>query len=369
VRKLCSLAAATVCALSLAMVSQAGSARADFCTNHPNHPKCQTPPPPPPPLATDCSVDVTLQVLNLIAATPNGGTLTFQAGGCYKIEGTLEFSGRSNLTLDGNGATFRSFTVPADQRAMWRVVASSGIVLKNMTLAGSYCCGGTLDESLQHAHAIDLRGTNAEIANVTAQDMAGDGVYFGLGYDGTTASSGSVHDSTLQWVGRNGVSLVAAHDVRVDRTRIHLAGFDSIDIEPNTTGPGVQRVTMDSNTITGGFRLYAFSIVPQRPVSDIAFTNNTLTVPLRVGVLSFPSRPQRVTITGNTSTANANPPAMDIHNTDTATITANTVPITANTVPMTSETMAAVDNSCNVNVSGNTFPGGATEAVFTNPAC
>jgi hypothetical protein len=309
----------------------------------------------------DCTTDMTQQVLDMIAATGDGGTVSFAAGGCYRIEGTIEFSNRT-LTLEGNGATFQSFNAPADQRAMWRAVNST-VVWRDMTLAGSYCCGGTLDESLQHAHGIDLRGTNGEVANVTVQDMAGDGVYFGLGYDDTTASSGSVHDSTLQWVGRNGVSFVAAHDARVDRTRVHLVGVDSVDVEPNiSAGPGVQRVTVDSNTITGGYGLYAYSVVMNRPISDVAFTNNTLTgVGLRVGVVNpgaQPYRPQRLTVTGNASNTATNPPALEIHNTDTGTITGNTVPLTGGT-------MAAVDDSCGVSVSGNQFPGGSAEEVPT----
>ena len=76
-------------------------------------------------VAKDCSTDVTAQLLTWIASTPNGSTLQFAPGACYRIEGTLEMRGRSGLTFDGNGATFRSFNAPEAERSIWRVIDST----------------------------------------------------------------------------------------------------------------------------------------------------------------------------------------------------------------------------------------------------
>jgi hypothetical protein len=89
-------------------------------------------------VAADCSVDVTPALLGWFSSVPNGSVLSFGAGGCYRIEGTLELRGRSGLDFEGNGATFRSFNAPDDQRAIWRLVDSSGIVFNNLTIIGSY---------------------------------------------------------------------------------------------------------------------------------------------------------------------------------------------------------------------------------------
>jgi hypothetical protein len=279
-----------------------------------------------------CATDDTAALLAWIATVPDNSTLLFGAGKCYRVEGTLELTGRTGLVFDGNGSTFESFNPMVsgvyadDQRAMWRVNNSS-VHFENMTIHGAYAYGGVLDESLQHAHGIDLRGTAAEVGpNVTVSDVAGDGVYFGV-YSTATQSSGSVHDSTITRTGRQAVSLVAARNVTVQHVAASNVGLHIFDVEPNagTSAPGVQNATFDSNTISGTVRLYVFAIVEDAPESNISFTNNTITGQLKVGVVN-PSglafRPQTVLIDRNTSTAEGN---MDISNVDGLTVTNNTV--------------------------------------------
>jgi hypothetical protein len=316
-------------------------------------------------IAADCSVDVTQPILSWIASVPNNSTLSFASSGCYRIEGTLELRNRSGLDFEGNGALFRSFNAPADQRAIWRVIDSSGFVFNNMRIVGSYANGGTFTAALQHAHAIDLRGTSAEVANVVMSDVAGDCVYFGLGYStALTRSSGSVHDSLCSGTGRNAVSLTAANDVTVTRVTTNAIGFTVFDVEPNTgSGWGSQRATFDHNTI-GSYYLYAFAIVENAPISDQAFTNNTVSGRgLRIGIVAPGTamfRPLRVTITGNTSNKAQTPAALEVHNVDAITVTGNTV-------PLTSGTMTSLDNTCSPNVSGNSYPGGTSQFTITNP--
>jgi hypothetical protein len=241
----------------------------------------------------------------------------------------LELGGRTGLVFDGGGSTFRSFNAPDDQRAIWRLDASTGLALRDMTITGSYANGGTLDESLQHAHGIDMRGTSADIGpNVTLSALAGDCVYFGLGYDGSTWSSGGFHDSSCTGTSRNGVSVVAGRDITVQHVSVDRLGLHAFDVEPNVgTNGGAQRVSFDSNRI-GSYRAgsYAYAIVEDTAAITVqSFTNNTVTGQLRVGVvnpsnLSF--RPQNVTVSGNRST---NEGSMDIRNVDGLTVTNNTV--------------------------------------------
>jgi hypothetical protein len=76
----------------------------------------------------------------------------------YRIEGMLEFNNRS-LTINGNGSTFKSLNAPSGHRALWRAWTSN-VTFRNMTLVGSYAHGGTLTDSRQWAHGIDLRGSH-----------------------------------------------------------------------------------------------------------------------------------------------------------------------------------------------------------------
>jgi hypothetical protein len=322
----------------------------------------------PPSIAGDCSVDVTQAMLSWIGSVPDGSVLSFSAGACYRIEGTLELRNRSGLDFEGNGASFRSFNAPSDQRAIWRLIDSTGLIFRNMKITGSYANGGTLDESLQHAHAIDLRGTGAEVANVSMSSLAGDCVYFGLGYSSAqTRSSGSVHDSSCIGTSRNAVSLTAANDVSVTHLTTDRTGLTVFDVEPNNlSGFGAQRARFDSNTI-GSYRLYAFAIVEERPISDQAFTNNTVVGRgLKIGIVTagVGVRAQNVTISGNSAGPSQVPASIDASNVDGLTITGNTI-------PLTSGTMAAIDNACNVTVSSNSYPGGSLEYTIANtpPTC
>jgi hypothetical protein len=305
-----------------------------------------------------CSTDATAQILSWIASVPNNSTVQFDTGACYRIEGTLELRNR-NLTIDGNGSTFKSLDAPTGQRSMWRAFDST-VTFRNMTIVGSYTNGGVHDGSLQWAHGIDLRGTDVVVENVSMSDLGGDCVYFGLGAD---RSSGAVRDSSCRRIGRNGVSVVAGDDIRVERMTTDRIGYIAFDVEPNTgAGNGSSRVVFDSNTI-GSYYMKAYTVIGNAPVSDQKFTNNTVVGQgLKIGVIDRSHRPQRLTITGNSSDTPTAPAAMNLDGIDGATVSSNTV-------PMTSGTMAQVGSSCNVNVSGNSYPGGSNEASITNSTC
>jgi hypothetical protein len=311
-------------------------------------------------VAGDCSVDVTQPILAWIASVPDSSTLSFTAGACYRIEGTLEIRDRTGLDLEGNSATFRSFDAPDGQRSMWRVIGSSGVILRNMTLIGSYADGGRFESSLQHAHGLDLRGSSADIDEVSVERVAGDCFYFGLGYDGLTQSSGGVHDSSCSLTGRNGVSVTAAHDVVVRRVTLDKIGFTAFDVEPNvaTGNWGASNITIDGNTI-GSYYLNAYSVVENAPERNLSFTNNkVLGEGLRVQIVNPGAqdiRPQSVTIAGNSSDTAQWSPAIDAYNVDV-------LKVAGNTVPMSGGAMANVQNSCAVDISGNSDPGATSEA-------
>jgi hypothetical protein len=327
-------------------------------------------------IASDCSVDVTQSLLTWIASVPDNYTLAFGAGKCYRIDGTVELRGRSGLVFEGNGATFKSVApmtsgnATDDQRAMFRVIGSTSFVFHNMIITGAYTKGGTLDDSLQHAHGFDIRGTSAEIANTTVSNIAGDCAYFGLGYDNVTRSSGSYLDSTCTSIGRNGMAVTAGNNINVQRNTVSNVGFDAFDVEPNvgsytsSTGWGSSNITIDSNTIKGYYHLYAYSIVTNAPNSNQYFTNNkVIGNGLRIGIVNPAGagiRAQNVNITGNTADTATWSPALEIHLVDI-------LNVTNNTIPMSGGTMATVDSSCKVNISGNTYVGGSSQVSNTNP--
>jgi IPT/TIG domain len=314
----------------------------------------------------DCSSDATEPILAWVASAPDSSVLSFTRQGCYLLQGTLELSDRRNLRFEGNGATFRSSKASTGAQALWRVVRSKGIVVRNMRIEGSYADGGTFDPRLQHGHGIDLRGSSIDIGNVTITDVGGDCVYFGRGITSSTRSSGSFHDSTCLRSGRNAVAVVAGDDIVVRRVRTDAIGYNVFDVEPNPgRGYGSKNVRFASNMI-GSYAENVYSIVESGPIQDQFFTSNrVLGHGLKVAV-GDPThagfRPARVTVAGNRSDTAQPPAAVNIDNVDGLTVRANTV-------RMTGGPMIAVRGSCGLDIGGNHFPGGSAEALVYPWVC
>jgi hypothetical protein len=306
---------------------------------------------------SECGTDATSQILTWIGSVPDGSTVSLGSGACYRIEGSLELRGR-RLTIEGNGATFRSFNAPEDQRAMLRLW-NSNITLRNLSIVGSYAKGGTFTPGLEHAHGIDLRGTSAVIENTSISDVGGDCVYFGLG---NSRSSGAVRESSCQGTGRNGVSVTAGENISVEHVDTSRIGYIAFDVEPNSSsGSGAAGVVFGLNTI-GSFSMKAFTVIGNAPVANLMFASNRVVGQgLKIGVANGAYRPRDLTITGNSSDTAAAPAAMNVDGVEGLTVNANRV-------PLMSGAMADVEGSCGVSVSGNSFPGGSIEASLTNSA-
>jgi hypothetical protein len=306
-------------------------------------------------IAHDCSVDVTAALLSWISSVPDDSTLAFGRTGCYRIEGTLEIRRRRGLKFDGHGATFRSFDPPTDQRALWRAWQSLGLTFRDMTIRGSYGEGGTFDSGLQHAHGIDLRGTSADIEAVAIQDVAGDCVYFGLGSDDTTRSSGRVSDSSCSSTSRNAVSVTAGNRILVQHLTTSEIGYDAFDVEPNIAEGnwGSSDVTFENNTI-GSYYLAAYSLVENAPVTNQSFIGNRVlgdSLRIFVGpVTRVVAMARHVTITGNMS-ERRNPPT-SLRLSDVQGLT-----VTNNSAPEAGQSFLSVYRSCDVTIVRNGIPG------------
>jgi hypothetical protein len=305
-------------------------------------------------IARDCSVDVTAALLSWISSVPDDSTLTFDRNGCYRVEGTLEIRGRRGLAFDGHGATFRSFNAPTDQRALWRAWQSADLTFRDMTIRGSYGEGGTFNSSLQHAHGIDLRGTSANIGSVAIQNVAGDCVYFGLGSDDTTRSSGRVADSSCSGTSRNAVSVTAGNRILVRHLTTSEIGYDAFDVEPNIAEGnwGSRNVTFENNTI-GSYYLAAYSLVENAPVTNQSFIGNRVlgdSLRIFVGAATrVVAMARRVRIMHNMSDTGTPPTSLRLSGVQGLTVTDNSAPA--------GQSRLAVDRSCGVTILRNGIPG------------
>jgi hypothetical protein len=313
-----------------------------------------------------CSDDATAAVAAWIASVPDDAVLSFPRGACYRIEGSIEVGDRHGLDFEGHGATFRSENPATDNRVIWKIVDSRQIALHDMVVRGSYSGGGTFRSDLQHAHAIDVRGSSVEISGVSMSDVAGDCVYFGLGRARGNRSSGAILDSSCRGTGRNAIAVVAGDHILVRHLTTDAIGYDVFDVEPNAgEGFGSNNVRFDSNTI-GSYGLQVYSIVENGPIGNQFFTNNEVVGHgLKVSVSDRNGtgfRARRVVVSGNRSDTAQSPAAINVTDVDGLTVTGNTV-------PMTGGPMVSVVGSCNVGISRNAYPGGSVEAAINPTIC
>src|SRR5207245_2817210 len=148
---------------------------------------------------------------------PNGGTLRLLTGACYRVDGTLNLTGRSHVTIDGNGATLRAYTTGTRQRAFWMLRSSSGITLRNLTLIGPNATGEYVT-NLEAQHGVTVNGsTNVLIDRITVKQTYGDGVAIQQAGNGSPAQADGVivRDSTFQTIGRQGISITHARNVTI----------------------------------------------------------------------------------------------------------------------------------------------------------
>jgi hypothetical protein len=316
-------------------------------------------------IAGDCSVDVSQPLQAWIASVPDDSIVSFNGGACYRIEGTLELDGRSGLDFEGNGATLKATTTGDDSRSQWRVVGGSGIVFRNMTVQGGNPLGGTFVSTFQHQHAFDLAGAdNVDIDHVSASDLYGDCVYVGQGWDAAKSWSSNVHvhDSSCARNGRMGIAVTAGRNVLVERTSLSQIALTAFDIEPNGAGFGGSNITFVSNRVSGTLTSGFFSAIGDGPVDSVTVSDNTLTGEGMHMTVVAPEGQRRsnITITGNSSDTGYFDPggaALDFMRVDSITVTGNNIPLSGLDMAL-----AEVSESCNVNISGNSFPGGVVEA-------
>lgn len=344
-------------------------------------PTTTTPPPTvypvPASIASNCSADVTAALTTFINSVPDNSTITFTAGGCYLVQGTLQFSSRNGLTFEGNGATIEATTVADGQRAHWRFLSGSNITFHNMTIIGPDTTGYTVlpTGSMEWQHGIDLRGvTGATISAMTIRNVYGDCIFLGISIDGssTWASNVYAHDNTCQDNGRNGVTVDGAKGVTLDHNTYTRPGMYGVDIEPDNLPEGGENVSITNSTFSKGGSTWPFvgaSTCCSGVVDGITITGNTVHgMPLATEFLpGTGERWSNITFSNNTSDTAGyllyNPVGLVVilvENIDGITIDNNYQP------GLTGADFIYACASTSVVQSGNQFPGGGPVATIVS---
>ena len=311
--------------------------------------------------------DVTDALQAVIDAAPDGALIRLGAGARYRIEAALELQQRRDLLIDGRGATIVLVEGERTRRRHLWLVDSTSIEIRDLTLVGSNPDPGVLDEARQFEHGLWIDGGGAiTVTGVTIDNPRGDCVYLGdrdgrLGWvDGFT-----LRDSACHGTGRNGVSIVAGRNVRIEDNTFGLIGLHAIDIEPNQADvvQGADRVVVTGNRVDGPVDDYFFAANGWGPIDNLTVTDNVLEgVALRITVRPLEGSGyvrRAVRVSGNRSDtpyAGEGSAALSFRAVIGLTVTGNTVPLEGD-----GALLAKVDESCQVSIFANSFPGGTTE--------
>jgi hypothetical protein len=227
---------------------------------------------------------VTARVQAAIDATPDGSTLQFPAGACYRVDRTLSVRGRTNLTIDGRGATFRQVTNGSElvnptavrSRAVWSFQQTTNVTVQDLVVRGGNPYAGRGDLAYQpkfegqHAFVM-VSGRNTVLQRVQAYDTFGDFVYVSPGIDGLV-----VRDSTFSRSGRQGWTINGAN-VTFDHNNISEVRRSIIDLEPTYKSWVTRNVTVSNNTIGRGRGWFvANQGEPYAPIDGVNIVGNHL---------------------------------------------------------------------------------------------
>jgi hypothetical protein len=278
--------------------------------------------------------DVTEQIQQFVASVPDGATVVFARGARYRIDGTLELSGRRDLTIEGNGATLFAGTHGGPNRAEVRLIGGSHWTIRDLKIVGADAVPGTFEPQYQWQHGIDLRGVDgALIEDVGIRNVLGDDVYVGMSPDANSRWSRdvSIIDSTGVGSGRMAVAITAGRDVLVRGGVWSNPGLSTFDLEPNDASGGAAWVVIQDATIGTGTRGSVLTVAGAGPVSEVFLQDNRLIGrPLTVFVDQGARRPREIHVHGNISTVPFAGPAlaaMVFRNTDGVSISANRQPL------------------------------------------
>lgn len=188
--------------------------------------------------------DGTAAVNRLIAATRDGSTLTFPAGACFRVDGTIDVVGRHRITIDGNGATFARGSAPPRGRfsPQWLVQGSSGVTISDVHVTGPKPSDAGFDPDYegQPGVAID-NSTDVTFEHSVVDDVWGD--FFRIS---NRTDRVRIAGNRLTEAGRQGLAVVGGSHITFDGNVVTRARRFAVDLEPYPSTP-VRFVTITNN--------------------------------------------------------------------------------------------------------------------------
>jgi hypothetical protein len=267
--------------------------------------------------------DVTANLQALFDRTPDGGVVQLEAGGDYRVEGTLVLENRHDLRIEGNGARIFATTTGDIERSHIRIIGGSGFDLRNLEIEGANPRAGLQEgayqEHLENQAGIRLDGvTDVELDHIHIHNVYGDLVLASRHEeDRRWTEQVWIHDSTLTHSGRQGIAVVAGRDIVIERNRFTDMARATVDLEPNGGSWGAENIHILDNQVGPG-RLLFVAAGGGGPVNRVVIARNTLRGrPLNLWVIPREGeRRQRFWVVDNASDTVALDAALQFTRTD-----------------------------------------------------
>lgn len=310
--------------------------------------------------------DVSAKMSAFFATVPDNAVVVLPHKARYRMDQTLELSGRHNLGIVGNGTTFVAVAQGDLHRSSLRIENSVGVIVYDLVIQGSDAAAGLADAAyqptLEHQHGIEvLSVTNMAIVDVTVTNVYGDFVYISKTPHGPWSSNLLLTGNHFDRNGRQGIAITAARDIVISRNTIADVRAATFDFEP-VDADGVDSVTITDNTIGAGRQLFV-AANGHGSVNNVTISNNRLTSQaLQIWAEnSVAGRRIGWTVTGNTS--------VNVYGTPSGSVMRFTgvkgVEVSGNHQPFQPNrnmVVVAATNSCDTSVHDDLRPGSVGEA-------
>jgi len=269
-----------------------------------------------------------------INGLPSGSTVVFRAGGTYRVDSAIKLGGRTNLTLEGQGATIAARGSGYNENYSLFYFqtfpgTNSGIKIRNFNLVGNSPTPGTFIAGKEGQHGVLIDGgSDFEVSGNTGSGLYGDFVEVNSG-----ASGVRIYDNNVANVGRNYVSIITGSRIEVDHNTFPRAGYMPFDIEPNTASQPSSYIDIHDN-LTGSWSNAFFALDGSHTgasIHDVTVRNNIsigrslLTVVNNGGT----TRNATIVFSGNRSDTAAAGPVLRFAYVDGLTVSGNVQPLSS----------------------------------------
>lgn len=328
-------------------------------------------------IASDCSRPVEQEIMEWLVGVPNGGTAVFAHEGCYGQDGTITLDDRSDLTVNGNGSTFKALTEGLSDRSNWRIRSGNNITIRNMVVRGSLTERQYVAErEFQHGYA--FQGTRGGLLeNVRGYNVYGDFVEAQhdsrLKADVLKAPPATdivVRSAHFDMAGRMGLGLTSVDGFLIEDSYVGNVALSAVDVEPDVAGQQAKNIRVLNNTFGrvshGMFVSHGKGGAPH--VGNVLVADNVMEVEADTCVAPIfvrgPSKDRRSDYTFRDNQLLAKGHGMRLDGLTDVTISGNTIRHVGRACP--AAIGVTLYDAHDVSVEGNVFAG-AKEAVRQDP--